>query len=187
MQLKPIFDRLSKYTDKYQPQIDSFILRLKPIKDYWLRLSGRDQQVLMIAGSIIALMFVVLIISSAIGIKNSLKINYTTIAEQRIDAQIIAQQYKDLSQTTPNDFSSVNSDRIKGDATQILDVKDAEIIFSDNTLSVKVGNAKFEKVMQFLDQLRKSYGLFPNTLTITRLSQPGYVALNVSFNNVEQQ
>ena len=178
---------ISKYIDKYRPQINALLLRLKPIKDYWLRLSGRDQQVLMIVGALIAMMLIGLLISSAISFNNSLKADYAMLSAQRMDSQLIAKQYKDLSQITPNDFSSVNSDRIKGDAQQILDSKDSEIIFADNTLSVGATNVKFESLMLFLDQLRKSYGLFPAKLKITRLGSSGYVAFNATFNNVEQQ
>ena len=160
---------------------------MKPVRDYWLRLSQRDQQVLIIVGAIVVLMMIILVISSAISFKNSLKADYTMLSARRMDSQLIAKQYKDLSQITPNDFSSVNSDRIKGDAQQILDTKDSEIIFADNTLSIKAANVKFESLMLFLDQLRKSYGLFPAKLKITRLGSAGYVAFNATFNDVEQQ
>lgn len=178
---------LNDYLDKYRPQLDKAMQRLQPLKDYWFRMPKRDQQVLMIVGVVVGIMLIILIISSAIGFKNDLKADYTSIAQQRIDAQIIAKQYKDLSQITPNDFSNVNSDRVKGDAIQVLGTKDAEVIFADNNLTIKASNVKFESVMLFLDQLRKSYGLFPNKLKITRLAQPGFVAFTTSFNDVEQQ
>ncbi len=178
---------LNRYLEKYRPQIDALILRLQPIKEYWVKLSNRDQQILIGVGVIVAVMFIVLIISSAIQFKTSLQNDNSILIEQKIDSAIIASQYKDLSDTTPNDFSTANSDRIKGDATQILDVKEAEIILADNNLKINAKNVKFEKIMQFLDQLRKSYGLFPSTLTITRASQSGYADLKVGFNNVEQQ
>ncbi len=178
---------IEKLFNKYRPQIDALILRLQPLKDYWVKLSGRDQQILIGAGALVALMFIVLIISSALQFNTNLQNDRSILVEQKIDSEIIANQYKDLSDTTPNDFSTVNSDRIKGDATQILDVKDAEIILADNNLNITAKNAKFDKIMQFLDQLRKSYGLFPSTLTITRASQPGYANFKVGFTNVEQQ
>ena len=178
---------LSIYLDKYQPQLEKLQNQLAPIKAYWQRLTGRDQQILIIAGVFLGILLVAFIISSAIGFTNSLKSDYTTISQQRIDAQIIARQFKDLSLTTPNDFSSVNSERVKGDAAQTLAIKDTDVIIADNTLTVKANNVKFEAAMSFLDQLRRSYGLFPDKLKITRLSQSGYVALSVSFNNIDQQ
>lgn len=175
------------YLEKYKPQIEKLQKQLKPLKDYWLGMSQRDQQVLMVVGSVVGLMLIMLIISSGIGFKNSLKDDYTLMAQQRIDAQIIAKQYKELSNITPNDFSSVNSDRIKGDALQVMGIKDAEVLFADNNLTIKVTSTKFDSVMLFLDQLRKSYGLFPNKLKITRLAQSGYVTFSASFNHVEQE
>ena len=173
--------------DKYRSQIDALILQLKPIVDYWVRLSRRDQQILMVAGGVIGLMFLVLIITSALQFKNTMEQDYTSLAIQKIDSQIIANQYKNLSLITPNDFSSANSDRIKADVAAIIDVKDAEILLDDNNLNIKAKNVKFEKITQFLDQLRKSYGLFPNRLIITRSSQSGYADFQVGFSDVEQQ
>ena len=187
MEAKIIEKVLHRYLEKYRPQIDALILRLQPLKEYWLKLSGRDQQILIGAGTIIALMFIFLIISSATQFSTNLQNQHTILIEQKIDSEIIANQYKDLSETTPNDFSTVNSDRIKGDATQILDIQDAEIILSDNNLNITAKKAQFEKIMQFLEQLRKNYGLFPSTLTITRGSEPGYASFNVGFTSVEQQ
>lgn len=175
------------YLERYRPQLDKAMQKLKPLREYWIRQSQRDQQILIILGAAVGLMLILLVITSAVGFKNGLKEEYTGVAQQRIDAQIVAKQYKDLSQITPNDFSTVNSEKVKGDATQILGVKDADVILADNTLSIKATNVKFESVMLFLDQLRKSYGLFPEKLKITRLSQSGYVAFSTSFRNVEQQ
>lgn len=187
MQEKNIGNFTNKYVERYRPQIDNLILRLKPLKDYWMRSSGRDQKILTAVGAIILIMMITLIISSALQFRTNLANDYNIMAMQKIDSEIIANQYKNLSQTTPNDFSNVNSDRIKGDASQILDVKDSEIIIADNSLSVKATKVKFEKIMQFLDQLRKSYGLFPAKLTITRGPQSGYADFKVTFSNLEQQ
>ncbi|MBP9743562.1 MAG: type II secretion system protein M [Burkholderiales bacterium] len=173
--------------EKYKPQLDKLAQYLAPVKDYWKRQTQRDQQILLIVAALIGAMLVLFIISSAIDFKNDLKTEYTLMAQQRMDAQIIAKQYKELSQITPNDFNSVNSEKIKGDAKQVLGEGNTEVIFADNILTVKKQNVKFDAVVQFLDQLRKSYGLFPDKLNITRSSQVGYVAFSVSFNNVEQQ
>ncbi|MDQ5920945.1 MAG: hypothetical protein QG673_1001 [Pseudomonadota bacterium] len=175
----------AKYKDKYEPQLKHLLSYLEPVKAYWDRQTQRDQQILIGVAAITGVMLVILIISMAVGFKNNLKSDYTLMAEQRIDAQIIAKQYKDLLHTTPNDFSSVNSDRIKGDAKQIMQ-GEAEVIFADNTLTVKQQNVKFDLAVQFLDQLRRSYGLFPDRLRITRAAQAGYVTLSVSFSDVEQ-
>ena len=187
MEAKIIEKILNKYLKKYRPQIDALVLRLQPIREYWVKLSGRDQQVLIGAGALVVLMFIIFTISSALQFSNSLQNDYSNLLEQKIDSEIIASQFKSLSDTTPNDFSTANSDRVKGDATQILDVKDAEIILSNNNLNITAKNAKFEKIMQFLDQLRKSYGLFPSTLTITRTSQSGYANFKAGFTSVEQE
>ena len=172
---------------KIQPQLDNLLLRLQPVREYWKRLTERDQQILLLGGMVLALLLIFSVISAAIDYRQQVKGSYLQLERYRIDAQLIASNYKELANLTPNDFSSVNTDRIKGDSSQIMEVTDADVVLADNTLTVKANNVKFEAAMNFLDQLRKSYGLFPEKLKITRLSQSGYVAFSATFTNVEQQ
>ena len=174
------------YLDKFKPILSTLAQYLTPLKDYWLRLSQRDQQVLIVVGVISGLMLIALAINSAIDFKNQWQEEHLIVAQQRADAQFISKQFKDISQITPNDFSDVKSDRIKGDAKQVLEIDNTEVILADNNLTIKANNVKFEAVMQFLEQLRNSYGLFPDKLKITRVSQSGYVEFSVNFKNVEQ-
>jgi type II secretory pathway component PulM len=182
-----ITNKLMALNKKFAPQKQILIKQLEPIKNYWLRQTQRDQQILIIASAFVGLLIIVYIISSAVNYTNSLQQEYDSMSAQSIDVQVIARQYNDLSQSTPNDFSSVNSDRIRQDANQILEDKNADVIISDNVLTIKADSIKFDNAMLFLDELRKSYGLFPDMLKITKLPQAGYVSFNVSFNNVNQQ
>ncbi len=181
-----ITPQLNKLKERYKPQINDLILRLQPLKEYWKQRSEREQQILIIGSIFIVIFIFFSIIGMALDYRNNLRESYHELQRYKIEAEVIAAGNKALANTTPNDFSSVNSDRIKADAAQIMDIKDADIILADNILTVKANNVKFEATMLFLDQLRKSYGLFPSKLVISRLSQSGYVALNVTFTNVEQ-
>jgi type II secretory pathway component PulM len=158
----------------------------QPLADYWNNLTTREQQFLYAAGGFIGLLLIALLVSFILSISNSLVENVIRIEQYRQDAAVMAKEYRDLSQTSGNQFSSVSVDKIKGDATEVLNAKSPNIVLQDNVLQISVDSAKFEAVTAFLDQLRKSYGLFPSKLTITRLSQSGYVALNATF-MVEQQ
>ena len=177
---------LNKFKDKYQPQVDALSLRMQPLREYWKRLSEREQQILALGGVFLVLMFLFSIISMGLDFKDGLKQKSMQLERYQIDAQIFAKQYKNVSQINPNDFSSVNTERVKNDAIGILEVKNPDVILADNTLTIKVDNTKFESVVAFLDQLRKSYGLFPAKLKITRLAQSGYVSFSATFTSVEQ-
>ncbi|MCX8514565.1 MAG: hypothetical protein RL017_72 [Pseudomonadota bacterium] len=182
-----ITTKLQELSKKFAPQLQILIKQLDPVKNYWLRQTQRDQQILIIASAFVVVLMIVFIISSAVGYTSNLDNQYNSLTAQNIDAQVIARQYNDLSQITANDFSSVNSDRIRQDANQILDDKNADVIIADNVLTINANSIKFDNAMLFLDQLRKSYELFPDALKITRLPQSGYVSFHVSFNNVNQQ
>lgn len=155
--------------------------RSKPLIEYWLRLSSREQNLLMGAGIIIVATLIFSILSSVVALEQNLRQEYVQSQQYRLDAETMAKQYKNLNSITSNDFSSVNGDKIKGDVSQALNVKNADVLISNNTLTINVANAKFGDVILLLDQLRKSYGLFPDKLKITRLSQSGFVAFTASF------
>ncbi len=178
-------DLATDFKNRFQPQIDQLILRLQPISDYWKRQTERDQQILIVVGVLIILMCMAYVVSGAIQYRNDLQQKVVLYERYKIYSEIYARQYKDLTHITPNDFSTVSSERIKNDAKTVLGIKNTTVLLSDGTLTIKADNVKFEVLMEFLDQLRKSYGLFPNSLKITRVIS-GYVSFNVVFNNVEQ-
>jgi type II secretory pathway component PulM len=167
--------------DKLASQLSGIQARLQPVLAYYTRLSERERHLLMIGGALIGLMLAFSLISSAINLQTSLQEQYLKTEQYRLDAKVMAKQYKGLSQITNNEFSQVSRDRIKGDMKEVLDISDPQVILADDNLKIDVPNASFESVMLFLDQLRKSYGLFPTTLNITRLTQSGYVAISATF------
>lgn len=180
-----LIDLLNNLKKKLQPQIDQLIVRLQPLNEYWKRQTERDQQILMGVGVIMVLMILAYIISSAMAYKDELQSKVIVLERYKIYSEVYARQFKDLSRVTPNDFSTVSSERIKNDATSVLGVTEPTVLLSDGTLTVKADNVKFDSVVDFLDQLRKSYGLFPDSLKVTRMSNSGYVSFSVTFINVE--
>lgn len=161
-------------------------LRLKPLENYYMSKTEREKQILLIGGVCLVLTFVYLMISSVVSFGNDLEASYNTIQNYRADADDLVRRYKYISKLTPNEFSTVSVDRVKGDVTQVLDTKNPDVQIIDSTLTIKVSKAKFTNVIELLNQLRKSYGMYPDKLKITRLSDSGFVAFNVSFYNVNK-
>ena len=64
---------------------------------------------------------------------------------------------------------------------QILKVKDPNISVDSGVLTISAQNVTFNDVTLFMEQLRNSYALFPQKLTITRSVTSGYVTLNATF------
>lgn len=156
--------------------------RLKPLKAYWITLSSREQKLLMSGGIVLVVVIAFMGITSAIELQSDLQKQYLKNAQYHFNAEVMSKEYRDLISITSNDFSSVNSEKIKGDVNNALGNVTFDVILSDNTLIINVAEAPFENSLLLLDQLRRSYGLFPIKLKMTRLSKSGFVAFSASFN-----
>lgn len=162
--------------------IEKVLPYLKVIKDYWLKLSEREQLIVKFGAVSLGLMFLFLIASSMFrledNLKESIRINSTNLG----NAKILNLQVQDLSTMTANEFTSVTAEKIKDDITQLFSVKAPDVAINDNTLIINIPGVKFDLVMLFLDQMRKSYGIFPDKLKIYRANQSGLVDFYVTFN-----
>lgn len=158
----------------------------KPLINYYLSKTERERQILLIGVGFIVLSILYLMINSIISFGEDIGNSYKTMQSYRADADDLIKRYKYISKLTPNEFSTITVDRIKGDVSQELDIKNPDVQIIDSTLTIKVGKAKFINVMQLFNQLRKSYGIYPDKLKITRLSDSGFVSFNVSFYNVSK-
>jgi type II secretory pathway component PulM len=170
--------------EKISPQIEKLLeqikIRSKPVIDYYNRLNEREKQIVFLGLILLILMFVYLFISGAYSFQTSLEKDYTVIQTYRADAQYLGKIYKDINQFTPNEFSDVSADRLKGDFTSIAkDPPDVQQI-GDN-ITINVSQAKFSDIMNVLNQSRKTYGIFPSKLRVTRLSEAGYVSFSATF------
>lgn len=160
--------------------IGQIALKTKPLVDYYNRLNEREKQIVMFGGIFAVIIVFYLIISAGYDFESSLQKDYTLIQTYQADAEYLIKDYRDIVQLTPNEFNSVDVDRIKKDLAQITD-EDPDVGQSAGILTVKVSQAKFSDLMNILNQFRKSYGIFPLKLKITRLSQSGYVSFSASF------
>ncbi len=156
-------------------------IRLKPVYAYWEKLSDREKQLVTILGGVIGLFILVSIFSSAISFRKALEARDMQLERYKMEALVMYKEYRDLSSISANQFSSANADQIKADISEVLDVKNPNVVVQDNVLSIDVDNADFKSIMLFLDQMRNSYGLFPDKLKITRLSKSGYASFSVTF------
>ncbi len=155
--------------------------RLEPLKEYWLRLSQRDQQILTVVFILSVIVLIYTLFNSALMYRNKLIAEVEQSKLQYEESINIIRDYKRFNRTIPNDFSTPNTDVIKTDAEQILAEKDVEVTLIDSVLNIKSNNVEFDNVISFLEQLRKSYGLFPIKLKITRLPVSGFVAVSIDY------
>jgi type II secretory pathway component PulM len=166
--LNPIVERLEPY--------------LKELKDYWRSLSEREQFIVKVGVISLGLMFLFLIASSMFNLENSLKESIKINGTNLSNAKMLNLQQQDLATITANEFTGVTSEKVKGDITQLFTLKTPDVALNDNTLIINLPGVKFDLVMLFLDQMRKSYGIFPDKLKIYRSNQSGMVDFYATFN-----
>jgi type II secretory pathway component PulM len=161
-------------------------VRLKPAVEYFKNLTPREQHILSIGGIILGISLIFLVVTAAIDLQRNLQKDYEYMQTYRMDAEELIKEYKEIIKLTPNEFDKVKLEQIKGDVIQALNVKEPDVTLIENKLSITIPDTQFTGVIILLNQFRKSYGIFPNKLKITRLSNSGYVSFNATF-NVEQE
>jgi type II secretory pathway component PulM len=120
-------------------------------------------------------------VTGLVRLNNNVTSDVDNLSHFTVYSKQAATTYKAVNQVEANSFTQVSSDQIKGDITQVLQIKDPDILIQSGQMTVNVPNAQFSQVMILLDQFRKSYAIFPSQVTITRQSQSGYVAFNATF------
>lgn len=181
--MKNILNRLNKLDySKLKKLLADLHEQAKPLITKWGKLTPREKGLLVTLVGVCALFILVSIIGSFIGIAGSISKQHTTLQSYQMEAKGLNYEYQQLSKMVPNQFTDVTKTKIAQDMTQILGVKDPNITITNGELTVKADSASFESVALFLEQLRKSYGLFPEKLIVTRLAtSSGYVSLNATF------
>lgn len=181
--MKKILDRLNKLDySKLKKILAELHEQAKPLIIKWGKLTPREKGLLVTLVGACALFILVSIIGSFIGISDSVSQRHATLQSYHMEAKGLNYEYQQLSKMVPNQFTEVTKTKIAQDMTQILGAKDPNVTLTNGELTVKTDNASFESVALFLEQLRKSYGLFPEKLIVTRLAtSSGYVSLNATF------
>ncbi len=151
------------------------------IQNYYFELSYREKFLINALGIVFAIFFIFSIGSGIVNFTSAINTNYALLKQYQTDAIILKNQYDSINAASGNQFNEVKLERIKADATSILRIEQPSINLENDTLSVNIDNATFENVILFLDQMRTSYGLFPQKLKITSLASSGSVAFLATF------
>ena len=151
------------------------------IQNFWLKLTNRERLLVSIIGAIVLIFVLFTTIGAVVNFSTELDYTYEKLQSDKIKALSISKVYNNLSKISGNEFSVVKLERIKDDMKQVFGISNPDAIIQDQRLTVKADNISYESLMLFLDQLRKSYGLFPDELTITSSFNSGYVVFSAGF------
>ncbi len=161
------------------------ILRLqqssKLFKVYYFNLTKREQILVGIMLSFVLTLLLMLVVNNFSNLMIRAQQEHMILQSQKFEASNINKNYKNLLNLSANEFNIIKIDKIKEDITQILKINNPDIAKQDDLLTIKLNNITFESALLFLDQLRKSYGLFPTSMSMINLPSPSYINFTVNF------
>lgn len=150
-------------------------------RDYWLQLTDREKFIIKFGGIILGASLAFVVASWMYNLEDSLK---TQIAQNSVDlanAKILKLKMQNLDTITANDYTPISIDKIRAEVTGLFKIKDPDVRLDGENLIITLDNVKFDLTMLFLEQMRNSYGVFPDKLRIYRAASPGLVDFYVVF------
>lgn len=165
-----------------QQQLSIVNKYLEPVFVYWRSITTRERYLVILAGGVIAIAACIYIVIGAADSLSNMRQEYQSLLKYRTSVKHIHKTYVAVKANSANEFDTVNADKINIEASKILETKlPVRVILSDNVLTIKASQAKFSLLMQLLEHLRRTYGIFPLAAQITKLSTSGFVAFDISF------
>ena len=172
-------------TNKLHVKIEQLKRQLQPkfklIVARWNQLQVREQQLLMLMGAFVGLTAIYLSVVNLVAYQKNLRIQVDNLSQLTVYSKQAANSYKQLTKVQANTFNPVGLEQIKGDVTQVLQIKSPDILIQDGQMTVNVPSVQYSQVVTLLEQFRRSYDLFPDQVNIIRLPKSGYVSFNAVF------
>jgi type II secretory pathway component PulM len=168
----------NNYIQKLYSRLDPQIIL---IKNKWRQLRPREKQLVSVMIVFLAVCILFSIGSWLITFNRSLSSEIRNLNKFSLYSKQSANVYKNLNKIEVNSFNNVNSEQIKGDLSQIFNVKNPDINFQDGQLTISLANVEFKQVMIMLEQFRRTYAIFPSQMNIIRQTKSGYVSFSVTF------
>ncbi len=171
----------NKFQSKIEKIKQQFEPKIKLAVNKWNQLQVREQQLLMVMTTFLALTIIYLGAVNLISFQNNLKTEVDDLNQLNVYVKQSANNYKQLSKIQSNTFTQVDLEKIKGDVSQVLQIKSPDILIQDGQMTINVPSVEFNQVITLLEQFRRSYDLFPDQINIVRLPKSGYISFNAVF------
>lgn len=155
--------------------------QVKQLQKRWDQLVPRERYLLVLMTICLIITLLYFVISGMIGYQKKLAIEVTDLNKMVLYSEQAKYQVKKLSKAEINKFNQVTTEQIKSDITQVVQIESPVILLQDEQLTIDLPNAKFALVATLFDQLRRSYGIYPDQVNIVKQSQSGYVNVNAIF------
>lgn len=168
--------------NKYINRLKGFLQpKLQALHAKWLQLQPREQRLLLAMTVLLSIVVIFSAVSGVIAYQQKLVKEVSNLNNFTMYSRQAAIRYKNLNKVEANTFNQVDLEQIKGDVAQIFQVDNPDILIQDGQMTINIPNAQFDQVMVLLDQLRRSYAIFPSQVLIARQSRAGFVSFNATF------
>ncbi len=159
---------------KFKPQINN-------LTNKWNQLQDRERILvgLMVASLVCSLLYIS--VDSIVKYKASLQREVVSLNEFVLYANQASVEFKNLSKLEAKSSMPPSVAQVESDVIQITSIEHPSVNLQDGQLAINIPEVQFNQVMMLLDQLRRSYGLFPDQLTIARKDKDGIVSLSALF------
>lgn len=155
--------------------------KLRLAKERWSQLMPRERVLLFVLGIFLVFSLLFLTVSGVVKYKQNIQRDVNSLQQLTLYSLQVSQTFKQLSKADVNQVTAPTIEQMKSDIKQVLQIEDPNVISQDGQITINIPNVQFNLIMTLLDQFRRSYGLFPDKLTIIRQTQGGYVSFNATF------
>jgi hypothetical protein len=181
-----ILEIFTKYKEKfynssiYLKYNKDILNKIQPIVQKWRGLSQREKNMINILTITFLVYIVVNICFSIINFSQNIEIKNANLYKMLNKVNYLQKEYDNISAFNPNKFSEISITKVKDDMTQVLDIKEPNVVLEDNLLIIKGERVPFERIIQLLGQFRNTYGIFPTKLMIIKV-EPNIINFDISF------
>lgn len=167
-----------------QQQTTVLVTKVKPVYDNlenrFKILSYREKIIVASMGILIVCYIIFVSISSIIKYRNNLQNTVNNLNTISVSVDQIANRYKSLKNIQPNTTNKIELNNLKQEIKTALQVNNVDVDVQDNQITISGSLVSFEKVILLMEQLKKSYNVFPDKASFVK-AKSGMVSFSFTI------
>lgn len=167
-----------------QQQTTALVTKVKPVYDNlenrFKMLSYREKIIVAAMGILIVCYLIFVSISSIITYRNNLQNTVNNLNTISVSVDQIANRYKSLKNIQPNTTNKIELNNLKQEIKTALQVNNVDVDVQDNQITISGSMVSFEKVILLMEQLKKSYNVFPDKASFVK-AKSGMVSFSFTI------
>jgi type II secretory pathway component PulM len=167
-----------------QQYTNNAISKLKPYyekAEYRFKALTYREKVIVIALAVFTALYIVFIsINAIIKYRYSLQNQVNNLKVLSVSVDQIANEYKVLKNVQPNSTNKIDINNLKQEIKTELQVNTVDVDVQENQIIISGSMVSFEKVILLLEQLKKSYNVFPEKANFVK-AKSGMVSFSFTI------